>query len=135
MNNEDKRLHLTFIENTIQRMSSNSFIIKGWSLTALGGLFTLYIANQNKSWSYDLLWLTLGCALMFWLHDAYYLRLEREYRKLYEEVAQIDAEKTDYSMHIHKKENMACTMGSDILLFSYGLVVVTILILLYVLKP
>lgn len=45
---ENKRFHLQLIENVIERMAKNSFIIKGWTLTALGGLATLYIANQDK---------------------------------------------------------------------------------------
>ena len=31
--NENKLKHLEFIQNIITRMNSNSFVIKGWSIT------------------------------------------------------------------------------------------------------
>ncbi len=58
-NGENKRLHIQMIENIINRMSSNSFLIKGWSLTILGGLITVYLANINKPMSYLILLLCL----------------------------------------------------------------------------
>lgn len=64
-NGENKRLHIQMIEDVINRMSSNSFLIKGWSLTILGGLITVYLANINKSMSYLILLLCLFFCLMF----------------------------------------------------------------------
>jgi cyanate permease len=131
----DKRFHLQMIQGTIERMASNSFIIKGWSLTALGGLFTLFIANQDKNWSYNLLWLALVCALVFWWHDAYYLKIERQYRALYKKVTEEDAGNIDFSMvPPSTTENSSCAVFSPTLLWSYGIVVVISLILLYILK-
>ena len=48
---ENKRFHLKMIEDVVTRMGSNSFLIKGWSLTAMGGLMTLYFANMDKKWA------------------------------------------------------------------------------------
>lgn len=132
---EDKRLHLQFIENAIDRMGSNSFLIKGWSITALGGLIAVYIANQNKQWSYQLLILIFALVVMFWGHDAYYLRLERQYRKLYERVVDTDKEKIDYSMKpLINGEKILCVALTPILIFSYGIVFVSLLFMLYILK-
>lgn len=71
-NGENKRLHIQMIEDVINRMSSNSFLIKGWSLTILGGLITVYLANINKSMSYLILLLCLFFCLMFWVSDTFY---------------------------------------------------------------
>jgi hypothetical protein len=110
---------------------SNSFIIKGWSLTALGGLYTLYFTTRN----YDLLWVTLGCVLLFWFHDAYYLHLERKYRKLYEKVAETESDKIDYSMKPPSTdENVVGVMFRPILAGSYGIILVATLIILYIFK-
>lgn len=133
---EDKRLHLQFIESTIERMASNSFLIKGWSITALGGLIALYVANRNQEWSYDLLFLVLLLTIMFWGHDAYYLFLERKYRQLYTQVSKKKICDIDYSM-IPPKDKLTwlCTALRPILLWNYGIIGGIVLVLIYVLKP
>ena len=134
MNGDNKRFHLKMIEDTISRMSSNSFLIKGWSLTAIGGLLTLYFANLKHLWSYNLLWLGLGACLLFWLNDAYYLQQERNYRKLYEIVRNTDEDNIDFNMKV-PTPNSFCCMFRPIFLFSYLPIFVTLLLLIYVMKP
>lgn len=135
-NDENKRLHLKMIEDVISRMGSNSFLIKGWSITAIGGLITLYVANVKHSWAYDLLWIALGICLMFWISDAYYLHMERQYRHLYDIVRQKDASLIDFNMHAPKlKENILCCMWRPIFLFSYIPIFVILLVILYIDKP
>ena len=67
---DDKRSHLEFIQGVINRLSSNTFLFKGWSITIIGAVFTTMIATNNN----DFLWLILGIVLMFWVIDAYYLK-------------------------------------------------------------
>ena len=86
---DDKRSHLEFIQGVINRLSSNTFLFKGWSITIIGAVFTTMIATNNN----DFLWLVLGVVLMFWVIDSYYLMLERGYRKLYKQVAKTSSEK------------------------------------------
>lgn len=81
---ENKRAHLQMIEDVISRISSNSFLIKGWSFTVIGGLVTLYFTQQDKKWSDSILLLSLAFCVLFWLSDTYYLLQERRFRKLYE---------------------------------------------------
>ncbi|MBC1651598.1 hypothetical protein HCJ13_15505 [Listeria booriae] len=132
---ENKRMHLQLIQNVIDRMASNSFLIKGWSLAAFGGLFTLYIANQNKEWSYDLLWLVLVCAIAFWWHDTYYLKLERQYRALYDDVTKKCEDEIDFSMKPPESaEKALCVAIRPVLLCSYGIICIASLIFLYILK-
>ena len=74
--------HLNYIQNTISRMSNNSFLLKGWAVTLISLLFLLSIRDSN----YPLLLLSLIPIFTFWGLDAYYLRQERLFRKLYDAV-------------------------------------------------
>ncbi len=133
---ENKRLHLKMIEDIISRMGSNSFLIKGWSLTAIGGLITLYITNVKQSWSYNLLLIALAICLMFWISDAYYLKLERQYRQLYEQVRLKDEKDIDFSMRPPvSNERLICCMFRPIFLFSYFPILIVLLTILYIDKP
>jgi len=71
--------HLDYIQNTINRMSHNSFLIKGWTITFISLLFILAVKDSN----YWFLILSLLPLICFWGLDAYYLRQERLFRKLY----------------------------------------------------
>lgn len=53
---DDKRKHLEFIQDVINRLSSNTFLFKGWSITIIVAVFTAIVTTQN----YNLVWLNLG---------------------------------------------------------------------------
>ncbi|MEK6858958.1 MAG: hypothetical protein AABX53_03555 [Nanoarchaeota archaeon] len=72
--------HLDFIHNTINRMSNNSFLIKGWAITFISLLFA-FAVNGSKIGFLLLSLLPITC---FWFLDSYYLRQERLFRKLYD---------------------------------------------------
>lgn len=74
--NDDKPLE--FIQNIINRMANNSFILKGWSVTLVAGIIGFSLTN-----SVTVAYLAFLPALIFWGLDAYYLRQERLYRELY----------------------------------------------------
>lgn len=134
---ENKRLHLQMIENIISRMGSNSFLIKGWSLTAIGGLVTLYITNIKYCWSYYLLLFASIICLIFWIIDAYYLRLERQYRELYDFVRQKKEEDINFSMHLlNSNEKFISCMFRPIFLLSYVpiLIILVCLLLVFIYK-
>ena len=78
--NENRVAHLTMIQNVISRMASNSFLVKGWSVTLISALIAVGIVNQKTALAY----LALGPALVFWGLDAYWLRQERLFRALYD---------------------------------------------------
>ena len=71
--------HLDYIQNVINRMANNSFLIKGWTITFISLLFILGVNDSN----YWLLVLSLLPLICFWNLDAYYLRQERLFRELY----------------------------------------------------
>ncbi|HLD15246.1 MAG TPA: hypothetical protein VJB94_01565 [Candidatus Nanoarchaeia archaeon] len=84
MNNNlnDKVKHLELIQSIINRMATNSFILKGWSVTLVTGIIILSLNNSIKNFIY----LGLVPTLIFWGLDAYYLKQERLFRKLYDGV-------------------------------------------------
>lgn len=83
--NDDKIKHLEFIEATISRFNSNSFVIKGWAITIFCALLALFANGGNVPY----LWISFCPTLLFWALDGFYLMKEKEYRRLYDEVANI----------------------------------------------
>ena len=83
VNVEARLKHLELIQGVISRMASNSFLLKGWTITLVSGIGALAYTNSNR-------WLALFAllpTLCFWGLDAYFLQQERLYRRLYEECA------------------------------------------------
>ena len=81
---EQKIKHLEFIQNVINRLSTNSFLLKGWSVVLVSALFAL--SEYNSSGKFILL--AYLPAIVFWGLDGYFLSLEKRYRNLYDNVRQ-----------------------------------------------
>lgn len=92
--NENKKLHMEMIQGIINRMANNSFLLKGWAVTLIAGIFVL--ADKNAEKSYFLV--AYIPIIVFWFLDAYYLRMERLYRKLYDRVRLLPEDQIDFSM-------------------------------------
>ena len=71
--------YLKMIQNVINRIAKNTFMIKTWTTTIIAGILILTFSLLNIV-TFIML---LGIVIMFWILDSYYLRLERLYRKLY----------------------------------------------------
>lgn len=83
MEDNDGRIrHLELIQSAINRMATNAFVLKGWSVTLAAALFALAAKDSNAK----LAWVALLPAVAFWSLDAFYLRQERLYRCLYNRV-------------------------------------------------
>jgi hypothetical protein len=91
---ERKLKHLEFIQGVINRLSTNSFLLKGWSVVLVSALFALSANSSNVRF----IMLAYIPAIIFWGLDGYFLSLERIYRKHYERVRMKDAEDIDFSM-------------------------------------
>ena len=74
--------HLEMIQNTIVRMASNSFMLKGWSIIIISAVLALDASNLASSFIY----IAYLPALSFWVLDAYFLSQERYFRRLYDKV-------------------------------------------------
>ena len=84
--------HLELIQSTISRMASNSFLLKGWTITLIAGMFAL--ASRDASLLFFMI--TYFPLLIFWCLDSYYLQTERRYRELYRKV--LSAKSADFSL-------------------------------------
>lgn len=126
--------HLEMIQTNINRMASNSFKVKGWSVTSIGAMYAFWLTNKNQY----LLFLILGVTILFWLHDAYYLMLERGFRNLYDEVRESpipSVEDMKFEMGPKKRENLCCVaLLRPILSLPYGLIVVLTMTIIYIMK-
>ena len=123
--------HLEMIQAIIERMGNNSFVIKGWSFTSIGALFAFWFSNTSM---WYILLLNFCVTILFWFHDAYYLSLERQFRRLYDEVRLSDIE-TDFRMTPKQEEgDFVIALFRPILKYTYGLIVIATLILLIVFR-
>lgn len=72
--------HIELIQAVITRMANNSFMLKGWTITLISGIFLLSSVNEGSF----LFILPFLPTLAFWGLDSYYLWQERLFRKLYD---------------------------------------------------
>lgn len=71
---------IDIIQDAIKRMSTNSFISKGWFITIIVLIVTVYIKFRSD----ELLLIPVLPAILFWYLDSYFLQLERLFRLKYD---------------------------------------------------
>ena len=76
--------HLELIQGVITRMAQNSFTLKALSVTLSAGVLAFMGAARDAAPATILA--AAGPVAVFWFLDAYYLRLERLFRRLYDAV-------------------------------------------------
>ncbi len=79
---------LEFIEAIVTRLGANSFQMKGWNVGLASAVIGFAAAKDSHPTVAALAFIPC-CA--FWALDAYYLGLERLYRKLYNEAIALAA--------------------------------------------
>ena len=94
MDGERKYKHLEFIQGVINRLSANSFLLKGWSITLISALLALS-AEDSRCY---LVFLAYIPAIMFWVLDGFFLWQEQLYRNLYDHVRVLKDNDIDFSM-------------------------------------
>ena len=114
--------HLEFIQSVINRLGSDSFLPKGWSVTVLvaGALLMVRFRPDKPLFVLTLLIPVVG----FWLLEAYFLQQERLFRAEYDRVRQQD--ETDFAMNPmqHKdlpKHSRSAAFFSETLVVFYGI--------------
>ena len=95
---EDVRQHLSFIQGVITRMNSNSFSMKGWVVAIVSALAAVYASDAANPCGYIYFAIAIPVVLIFCGLDAYYLKMEKQYRDLYNEVL-ANPEVTDFNMN------------------------------------
>lgn len=99
---EEKMKHLEMIQNVISRMASNSFLLKGWTVTLVVGLLAFANIKEMNS---DFMLLALVPAAFFWVLDGYFIHQENLYVKLYEHVTTLTNEQIDFSLDARPFDN------------------------------
>ncbi len=94
MADENKHKHLELIQGVINRLSTNSFLLKGWSVVLVSALFALSAPNSQVAFVY----LAYIPAIVFWGLDGFFLWQEKLFRKLYDQVRSLSEEDIDFSM-------------------------------------
>lgn len=79
---EPKEKHLEFLQDVITRHNSNSFMIKGWTITICTAVYTL-AGTLNQAF---ISLIALVPISVFWVLDSFYLSNERCYVSLYNAV-------------------------------------------------
>lgn len=116
------------IQDVIKRMASNSFIIKGWAITLVVATLLLKGAKAQVL-------IAFIPTISFWYLDAYFLRQERMYRKLYEWVIGNRADSKEFFFDLNAnrfKDQVASVttiMASQTLAAFYG--TIAFIIILY----
>lgn len=99
-----KEKHLEFIEGVIERLARNSLSCKTWALTLFSALSAVFLnASKNSCDKYNIRIFFVAVVIMlfiFWCLDAWYLKMERMYRSLYDAVCAEDSPKKPYDMSI-----------------------------------
>jgi hypothetical protein len=120
---------LKIVQDIIKRMALNSFLIKGWTITLV--IATLLLKGDK----YHAL-LAFLPILVFWYLDAYFLWIERLYRRLYDWIRsnRLNTDEylfdMDYRRFIKDEQSKLRVMFSITLGWFYGSIFV--LTLLYV---
>ena len=110
-------------------MNSNSFYIKGWSITLVSAILVI-----SKSDSISYLFPYLGIPI-FWGLDAYYLSQEKKFRKLYELVSKNSNQIELFSMSVkninHHETSWFKSLYSITIIPVYLIMIIIVLILNY----
>lgn len=130
MNN--KQVHLEMIQGVINRLSHNSFLLKGWTVVLVSALITLGAKEKEAL----LVCLAYFPAIAFWSLDAYFLWQERLFRQLYDFVRQLPDEDIDYSMDIRQADIRGITLNtvffSNTLNLFHGVILASIILVMWV---
>jgi hypothetical protein len=119
---------IDLIQDIIKRMASNSFLLKGWAISVI----TIILALKQTD---SVALLAAVSILAFWYVDAYYLRQERLYRRLYKWVISNRMKSDDFLLDLDTKrfqnevDSLICTMASETLIMVYGAILVTIAVI------
>ena len=131
---EQKLKHLEFIQQAVNRMASNLFLLKGWTVTLIAALFALAAKDANKVYFV----IAYFPPLMFWVLDGYFLSQERRFRALYDHVRKLDEHQIDFSMDTQPfsgghRNSWLGSIFSRTLVIYYGSLIATMVVVMTVL--
>lgn len=132
----DKKIkHLEMIQGIINRMANNSFLLKGWAVSIVAGIFALAGKTTNNMY----ILFTVVPIIIFYFLDAYYLQQERLYRVLYEKVRLMDESEIDFDLKASTSDDMnknsrysSCLKAKAVFIFYLPLAIADIIIILLI---
>lgn len=131
--NERLFKHLEFVQSVINRMASNSFLIKGWVITLVAALFALSAKDSDITY----ILISYLPVPAFWILDGYYLWQERLFRALYNDIRIKDESQIDFSMNtkefIKGKNTWLWSIFSVTLNVFYISLIITMIIVMCIL--
>lgn len=138
--NANKHKHLEFIQNVINRMARNSFMLKSLMALQVAALVAFQARGDGTGAATEnsgdpALWIVFFAVLPFWYLDSYFLRQERLFRELYETVRKREEIEIDFSMNPNSA-NRKGVKGSMASLFAstlwpyYGIIGLILLLML-----
>lgn len=131
---EDVRQHLSFIQGVITRMNSNSFSMKGWMVAIVSALAAVYASDSTNPCGYIYFVIAIPVVLIFCGLDAYYLKMEKQYRDLYNKVLERPTT-TDFDMDVSGyKRTLWQAFKSPSVWILYSSVIVLLVVAIVILK-
>ena len=129
---ESKLKHLEFIQGVINRLASDSFRVKGWSVVLIAALFLL-LAREGRI---EFAPIGFVVVIVFWGLDGYFLWQERLFRALYDHVRSLDPDSIDFSMDLRAfrigsaRTWLGAAVSITLILFYGALIVAVALVML-----
>ncbi len=114
---EDWHKHLEFIQAVVTRLAQNSYLLKGWTIILVAATFALSL-SVTSAW---LVAIALLPTVAFSILDAYYLRQERLFRELYNNVRQSPDSVEAFSMDASPYKDAVSGTARILLSVSVGL--------------
>ena len=119
------------IQGIVNRLSHNSFLLKGWSVVLVSAMFALAAKDTQLLFVY----LAYFPAIVFWRLDGYFLHQEKLFRALYDHVRELKDEKIDYSMNtsiVREKVSSWSNVTLSITLSAFhGVILVSIVLVTF----
>ncbi len=129
---EKKQAHLQMIQGVVNRLSQNSFLLKGWSVVLVSALFALAGGDRKIYFIY----LAYFPAIAFWLLDAYFLLQERLFRALYDHVRVLKEEEIDFAMDTSRVKSRVKpwqdVIFSMTLVCFHGTVILSVVVVMFI---
>ena len=136
MDKDELFKEIDLIQGCIKRMAQNSFMLKGWALTIFAGV-TAFTKGENFSDPITLVCTTIIPFVCFWILDTFFLRTEKKYRKMYEDMLtkrKINNTEGQYELN-PKTIKVDCflkVMFSITMVFFYGIPLLASIVLLVI---
>ncbi len=126
----NKQAHLEMIQGIVNRLSQNSFLLKGWTVVLISALIALAAKDTKLLYVY----LAYFPSIAFWGLDGYFLYQERLFRKLYDRVRNLSDDEIDFSMNTSViKDDVSpwlCVTFSITLIVFHGVILSSIILIM-----